>query len=37
MKHRKNEGEEYIQAFPHLKKWINECCGWTRLPMPWNS
>ena len=20
-----NEGEEYINAFPKLKKWINEC------------
>lgn len=20
-----NEGEEYIKAFPKLKKWINEC------------
>ncbi len=27
MQHGKNEGEEYIQAFPHLKKWINECNG----------
>ena len=22
---RKNEGEEYIRAFPKFKKWINEC------------
>lgn len=21
----KNEGEEYINAFPKLRKWINEC------------
>lgn len=24
MRH-KNEGEEYINAFPKLKKWMNEC------------
>jgi len=22
---RKNEGQEYIRAFPKFKKWINEC------------
>lgn len=22
---RNNKGEEYIEAFPTLKKWINEC------------
>ena len=27
MQHGKNEGEEYIQAIPRLKKWINECNG----------
>ena len=38
MKHRKDRGKEYIQAHPHLKKWINVCicCGtWgykTELP-----
>lgn len=24
-KQKGNEGEEYINAFPKLKKWINEC------------
>lgn len=24
---RKNEGEEYLDAFPKLRKWINECCA----------
>ena len=38
MKHRKDQGKEYIQAHPQLKKWINVCicCGtWgykTELP-----
>jgi len=22
---KKNKGEEYIQSFPKLKKWINQC------------
>ena len=25
MKRNGNEGEEYINAFPKFKKWINEC------------
>ena len=25
MRQKKNEGEEYINAFPKYKKWINEC------------
>lgn len=25
MKHFKDEGRQYIQKFPKLKKWINEC------------
>ena len=24
---KKNEGEKYIESFPRLHKWINECCG----------
>ena len=23
--YKKNEGEQYIEAFPQFKKWINEC------------
>lgn len=24
---KKNEGEQYLDAFPKLRKWINECCA----------
>ena len=29
MRHKKDNGSEYIKAYPKLKKWINQCiiCG----------